>query len=193
MRLWLVRHGEAAAGWDAHPDPPLSNRGRQDAQRAADLLAPVGPRPLFTSPLLRTRQTAAVLAAAWNTEAVVAPEVTEVPSPPTAEPGEGAPLDARGRWLAQFLAERWTHQPDYLWHWRHTLIGFLAGLTEPCVVVTHAVAINTVLAEATGDERVFTAAVATGSVTAVEVSPDGTTSRFEVMALGVTDSSTTIG
>ena len=33
--IWLVRHGEAAAAFDQDTDPPLSEKGRAQAERAA--------------------------------------------------------------------------------------------------------------------------------------------------------------
>jgi broad specificity phosphatase PhoE len=212
-RLWLVRHGHAAAGWGEDRDPPLSPLGRRDAEVAADLVAPGGVRPVFTSPMLRTRQTADVLASRLGVRAVVASEVTEVPSPEgpvggtgavrrdegdedddVAEGHEAAALRHRAQWLSVFLAGRWTGQPEPLWAWRRRLLGFLATRDQPSVVVTHAVAINTVLAEAAGDDRVFTSAVAPGSVTVVDVhsEPGQGAWSFAVVAVGAADASSRV-
>jgi broad specificity phosphatase PhoE len=224
IRLWLVRHGQAAAGWGEELDPPLSPQGRLDAEVAADLLAPGGARPVMTSPLLRTRQTAEILASRWQATPVVADEVTEVPSPgaggdasggsdranraadpraadpraadpraadPRAEDPQ-AVLRHRARWLAGFLNGRWTDQPASLWAWRRRLVGFLATLAQPTVVVTHAVAINTVLAEAAGDDRVFAWPVAPGSVTVVEVRRAERRWSVEVVAIGATDATSLV-
>ena len=38
-RLWLVRHGRAAAGWNVDPDPDLDEVGREQADRVAAPLA----------------------------------------------------------------------------------------------------------------------------------------------------------
>jgi broad specificity phosphatase PhoE len=68
-RLILVRHAHVntgrMCGW---LDVPLSDDGQ--AQIAAAQRSGLGPRPnaLYTSPLLRTRTTAAALAAAWGME-----------------------------------------------------------------------------------------------------------------------------
>jgi broad specificity phosphatase PhoE len=191
-RLWLVRHGEAAAHWGEELDPPLSPAGQRDARRAAGLLAAVGPLPVMASPLMRTRQTAEVIASSWATEVSIAEAVREVPSPPVAA-GAGAAdvLQARSQWLGGLLADRWTNQPDWLWAWRRTLLGFLAALAHPAVVVTHAVAINTVLSAARGDDRVFTVPVATGSITVVEVDP-AAEPPWAIVAVGVRDAATII-
>jgi broad specificity phosphatase PhoE len=176
-RVWLVRHGEASANWGQELDPSLSPQGRLDAAAAVDLLDGVGPMPVVTSPMRRTRQTAEAFASAWGVEVVVEPAVSEVPSPTS-------DLVQRQQWLGGFLASGWSMQPDDLWRWRQNLLRFLRSLTTPTVVVTHAVAINTVLAEANNDDGVFTSAVAPGSVTVVDFSA-GDAGLLSVVALGV--------
>ncbi len=83
----LVRHGASAAAvpdepfplLDGHGDPPLSPEGeRQAALVAARLAADGPPDGLFVTPLARTRQTAAPLAAALGLEPVVVPDLREV-------------------------------------------------------------------------------------------------------------------
>ena len=34
-RVYMVRHGRAAAGWDVDPDPPLDDVGRNQALAVA--------------------------------------------------------------------------------------------------------------------------------------------------------------
>ncbi len=76
--LILVRHGEsvlnAAGALVGRLDPDLTSRGERQAQAAGDLLGNVG--ELYSSPLARTRQTAALL----NTgrDAVIEPRVIEL-------------------------------------------------------------------------------------------------------------------
>ena len=48
MKLYLVRHGHAAAGWGDHPDPGLDALGRAEAEAMAERLAPLGPLPLVS-------------------------------------------------------------------------------------------------------------------------------------------------
>ena len=62
MRLYLVRHAEAAAG---SPDElrPLTEAGRRAARELGSRLAGEGPvDAVVTSPLLRARQTGAAIA-----------------------------------------------------------------------------------------------------------------------------------
>lgn len=65
--LILLRHGQSQANADGLftglLDVPLTDTGRREAQRAAELLneADPAPRVWFCSPLIRARQTAAIL------------------------------------------------------------------------------------------------------------------------------------
>jgi broad specificity phosphatase PhoE len=66
--LYLVRHGATEANLASPPrllgrrlDPPLTPAGVRQVEAARDALAPVPLHHCFTSPLLRARQTAAIL------------------------------------------------------------------------------------------------------------------------------------
>jgi broad specificity phosphatase PhoE len=67
-RILLIRHAEsqwnAAGRWQGHGDPPLSARGRQQADALAGELAGQGIDVLVSSDLARARETAAALARA---------------------------------------------------------------------------------------------------------------------------------
>jgi phosphohistidine phosphatase len=70
VRLFLVRHAEAATG---EPDEirPLTQAGRETARAVGKQLAADGVRPdvVLSSPLLRARETAAEIAKATGSEA----------------------------------------------------------------------------------------------------------------------------
>ncbi|MGI9111161.1 MAG: phosphohistidine phosphatase SixA [Gaiellaceae bacterium] len=67
MRVFLVRHAEAAPG---HPDElrPLTSAGREQARALGERLAAVAPAVVLSSPLLRARETAAAIARATGAE-----------------------------------------------------------------------------------------------------------------------------
>ena len=75
----VVRHGASAtlvpgepfALLDGHSDPPLSPAGEEQARAVAERLAGEPLQALFVTPLQRTAQTAAPLAAATGLEPVV--------------------------------------------------------------------------------------------------------------------------
>ena len=67
MELGLLRHAHAGdpAAWDRHDDlRPLSDKGRQQAERLGRLLAAAGfvPDAVLTSPRVRARETADLVA-----------------------------------------------------------------------------------------------------------------------------------
>ncbi|MCC5858825.1 MAG: histidine phosphatase family protein [Ectothiorhodospiraceae bacterium] len=109
--IYLIRHGRAAAGWDADPDPGLDVLGRQQAQHLVERFEPLGPLPVVVSPMARTRETAAPLLEHWGTEPRIEPRVSEIPSP-TEE------LAARADWLKGIAGRRYTELDDWLRDWR---------------------------------------------------------------------------
>lgn len=134
-RLLLVRHGEAAAGWNEDVDPGLSAEGRRQAEDMAAALAPAGPMPIVVSPLKRTRETAAPLEALWEITARVEPAVGEIPSPTN-------DLEERGDWLMRLMRTPQTEWPDDLQQWRRSVLAALTAIDQPSVVVSHFVAIR---------------------------------------------------
>jgi len=118
MRLFVVRHAEAAPG---EPDElrPLTAAGRASARALGDRLAAEGVRldALLTSPLLRARETGAALGKALG----IAAEPDERLAPgATAETLRGA-VAGRGRSVAVI-----GHQPDC-----GEIVRALTGRPEP--------------------------------------------------------------
>ena len=86
IEIVLVRHGASEAAVADRPfellegqaDPALSPAGERQAQAVADHLAGERLAGLFVTPLRRTAQTAAPLAAVTGLEPVIVPELREV-------------------------------------------------------------------------------------------------------------------
>jgi broad specificity phosphatase PhoE len=173
----VVRHGQAQAAWGEHPDPGLSELGAAQALAAAEVLAPLGPWPIVTSPLRRCRETAAPLSARWRVEPVVDAAVGEVASPP------GLGLDGRSAWLAQAMAGSWSALPSSVQDWRDGVVAALTELAEAgdAVVFSHFVAINAVVSRAAGDDRVCVHHPDNCSRTILELDPGG---KLVVVELG---------
>jgi probable phosphoglycerate mutase len=84
--ILLVRHGEsqpARAGVEfptihGHADPPLDAHGHSEAQCVAERLADEDVAAIYVTPLQRTAQTAAPLAAKLGLEPLVEPDLQEV-------------------------------------------------------------------------------------------------------------------
>lgn len=168
-RLYLVRHGKPAGTFSETADAGLDPAGAAQAEDVAGRLAPLGPLALLTSPLRRTRETAAPLERRWGRAAPVEPRVAEIPSPSLG-------LAERGTWLRGVMAGRWSEQAPALRAWRDDVVRALAGCAEATVIFTHYVALNVAVGHATGDDRVTCFAPGHCSVTILEV--DGATLRL---------------
>lgn len=170
-RVYMVRHGRAAAGWNVDPDPALDELGRSQALAAAAELVPRGRMDVVTSPLLRCRQTAFPTATAWETEPTVDPRVGEIPSP------EGYTLENRVEWLREAMAGTWSQVAErsgaHYSAYRDDIVRAVAGLSRDTVIFSHFIAINAVIGAATGDDRVVIASLDNCSITSFDTGPDG--------------------
>lgn len=174
-KIYLIRHGEAAAGFGAHKDPGLSELGRQQAGRVADKLADIGPLKVFSSPLARAFETAQPLAARWQQDIVIETRVAEIPSP-------SEDLGARAQWLQKAMQGTWDELEPKFGTWRDDLVACLTGLTQDCVIFSHYVAINAAVGAAQGDPRMRVFAPDNCSVTSL----DNTGGQLNVELLGHT-------
>lgn len=150
--LVLVRHGKSRHGFDHAADSPLSEAGFAQARAAARrIAADYSPMPIFSSPLLRARQSAALLAELWGCPVTESPAATEIPVP-----GAPGPEDPAGRRaaLSALMAARYGDLPPQVLDWRRGLLGFIAGLGAPALVFTHYLSINAVMGAINGDDRV---------------------------------------
>lgn len=177
-RIYMVRHGRAAAGWNVDPDPALDELGRSQALAVATQLSPRGPLPVMSSPLLRCQQTAFPLATVWKTDVVVEPAVGEIPSP------EGYSLETRVEWLRAAMATTWTEvakesgqkYADY----RHAIAATVASIPKDTVIFSHFIAINAVIGAAVNDDRVLIHHLDNCSVSVFETDGNGGLKLLEV-------------
>ena len=156
-KIYMVRHGKAATGWDGAADPSLDPAGHAQAEAVAKDLAArlVSPVALYTSPLKRCRETAKALATMWQTEAIVEPRVGEIPSPIE-------DLVARADWLRRVMAGSWADlladpesaDIDFA-AWQSGVVTALVSLgkSEDIVVFSHFIALNAAYCAATGAEQ----------------------------------------
>jgi len=166
-RIYLVRHGRAAAGWDADPDPGLDAHGVRQAELMADRVAPLGPMALVTSPLARCQQTAAVLAERWSSVAQVEPTVAEIPSP------EGVPMGERVDWLRRAMAGTWSQLGSRYTAFRDEIGEYLRAIDVDTVIASHFVAINAAIGIATSNDALVIRSLDNCSVSVFDVA-DGT-------------------
>lgn len=149
-KLYLVRHGKASSAFDEAVDPGLSDEGREAAVDLALKLEPLGPLPIFCSPLKRAQETAAPLANRWSTKPQLSSAVSEIPTP--AEIAAGG-VQARGAWLRQLSGQRYPEQPGLLRAWRQGILGTLLSCRTDMVIVTHFMVINAAIGFCLGDDR----------------------------------------
>ena len=155
-RLYMIRHGEAAAGWDADKDPGLSDLGQSQAERAAReiMTREKSVLPVLSSPLKRCRETSIPLAQAWSVQPVIEPRVAEIPSPDLS-------LAERGVWLRNLMTGTWA-QADVpenkaldLNLWKQSVAEALLDLKTDTVIFSHFIAINAAVGHALDDPRVI--------------------------------------
>ncbi len=117
MKIYLVRHGQAAAKWQESDDPCLSTLGRQQAAAtAAQLAEQVDAQVhLVSSPLLRARETALPLAQNLGVAVSVVDEFREIPTP--------VPLAERQAWLKSVARQHWGEQHVMVRDWHRALLA----------------------------------------------------------------------
>ena len=141
IRIWIVRHGEAAASWEKDPDPGLSKLGQEQAALTAQELLGLVPEgaTLVSSPLKRAQETAATFAKRRGEDVTIDSRFSEVRSP--------VPLSGRKAWLQAFMQQDWSEQSEDLWEWRNDIITGLKACTGPTVIFCHFLVINAAIAE----------------------------------------------
>ena len=155
-RIYMIRHGKAAAGWDGDADPGLDDLGRQQARAVADKVQKIleAGAPVLSSPLQRCRETAIPLSQAWQTTPHIEPRVAEIPSPIE-------DLSARTVWLRRVMGGSWQELYDDHESSGHDFKAWYAGVVQALtqlnegsardvVVFSHFIALNVAYCEATG-------------------------------------------
>ncbi len=174
--IYLVRHGKAESGWGEKKDPGLSEIGRQQAAAMAGILSPLGPMPIITSPLARTRQTAEPLGRIWNVSLKIEMRVAEIPSPPEN-------VTDRIGWLKRIMTDDWRNLDKNLQSWRSGVIDVLHSFKQDTVVVSHFIAINAAVGEAVDNRSVVVFRPDNTSITVMETNGN----RLKLVKLGKED------
>ena len=152
----LIRHGatDMAGRYCGQSDPPLNDAGRSQIERAASIL-PTVPQVVYTSDLLRARESAEIFARYFSAPLIVRPALREIcfgewEGLPWQEVEQRFPRES-AVWLDRFPAgiipsgepydsfvERVKHETDFLTTQAHS---------HALVAVTHGGFIRTVLTE----------------------------------------------
>jgi broad specificity phosphatase PhoE len=162
-RLYLVRHGRAAAGWNTDADPGLDLIGQGQAEQVAERLSDAGPLYIESSPLRRCRETAAPLAVMWDRPISIEPRMAEIPSP------SGVKMADRVDWLREAMQGTWSDLGLRFTTFRDSVGASLRSRTADAVVFSHFIAINAAIGLAVGDDRLVIRSLDNCSVTVVDV------------------------
>lgn len=154
-RIYMIRHGKAAAGWDGDADPGLNELGLAQAEAVAKKVQALVAKPvsIYSSPLKRCQETAAPLAAAWGVTPQIEAGVGEIP-PPLED------LTARTDWLRRVMAGTWEglycdavsveSGVDFR-SWNDNVVNTLNAFKgEAVVIFSHFIALNAAYCAATG-------------------------------------------
>ncbi len=154
-RLYLVRHGQAAAGFGDHADPGLNALGRAQALQTAQHLGSLAPMRIISSPLARARETAMPLLELWHGHAPPPLHIDARVSEIASGDGDGAgDLARRAEWLASIMGTRWSQLGAPLQQWARGVVLCLLEQPADAVLFSHFIAINVAVGWATGDDRV---------------------------------------
>lgn len=144
--IYLIRHGEPAGAYGAHPNPGLTELGTRQAFAAAEALAKAGAKWAVTSPLARSRETAAQFEKLMETHARIETGVGEIVTP------KG--IEDRADWLRGVMGGNWAHADPSLNAWRQSVLAAVEKMPEETAVFSHFVAINVIVGLLTNDDRV---------------------------------------
>ena len=190
--LFIVRHGDAIPGADeiipsgVYDDLPLSKNGRQQAQDLAKRLGAVHFDAIYTSPLLRCRQTAAPLAERLGLTPVIVDGLKEIrlgfirPLPEDASDLEALyrALEERQRDIVRMAGEtgHWDAIPDSepSHAFRQRVVTALDEIAnrhigQRVITFAHGGVVNAYAAETLGLERDFFFPAANTSITVIRV------------------------
>ena len=174
MNLLLIRHGLPDTEHGPRPDPPLSAVGRAQGEALAGWLAAEELAAVYTSPLLRARETAGYLAA----EPAVLDGLTEIGGPGEYVTAEDMRRNGDPRYAALVSGDLAIYGMDVA-VFRATVAETIDGIVErhpgeTVAVVSHAGVINGYLAFHLGiEKRLIWSALDYASVTRVIANRDG--------------------
>jgi probable phosphoglycerate mutase len=174
MKIYLIRHGEAAEHWHKADDPGLSELGHQQAAEAAQQLLPQlgADVRLISSPMVRARETAQPLADALGIAPTIIETFREIPTP--VEKAD------RHEWLRTIALQDWQVQHNMVQVWRKALLAELGTVREHAVVFTHFMVLNAIVGSLQQRDRVVCFLPANASVTTVQWSG----SEHQLLELG---------
>ena len=150
MKIYLIRHGEAAQSWDQSPDPGLSELGKDQALECFNYLnkkEDLSQFNLISSPLQRAQETSLHFKKNFNKQLSLNEAFREIPSP-------GISLLERKSWLQEVFKKNISELEKPQQIWQSKILSTLKSLTKPTIIFSHFMVINTVVSTLKNDPRV---------------------------------------
>jgi len=163
--IYLIRHGEAAAGWGDELDPGLSDLGKQQAETAAQTLLDLGVTSAIKSPMLRCQETAGAFERLAGITAPIEQAVSEIETP--------LDLKDRGTWLKGVMSGNWDEAGHDFTPWRTRALDAVTALPDNTAVFSHFIAINAIVGLLENDPRVIVFKPTYCSITQLSRAGDG--------------------
>ncbi len=144
----LVRHGEASAGWSVHPDPGLSELGREQAAEAGkSLIEKIPCYQLISSPKKRAIETMEMMINERECSFQLDSRFIEIPS-------DNIETAEKRDWLIKIFTTPIKALPEAVKEWRINLITWLEKIEGNLIVTTHFMVINALVSYITSNNKI---------------------------------------
>ena len=150
MKIFLIRHGEAAQSWDQSADPGLSELGKEQALECFNTLdgnEDLNQFNLVSSPLKRAQETSLHFKKSYDKQLSLNEAFREIPSP-------GISLLERKNWLQEIFKKNINELEKPQQIWQSKILSTLKSFAEPTIIFSHFMVINIVVSTLKEDSRV---------------------------------------
>ena len=187
IKIYLVRHGEAAEGWTSQ-DPPLSELGKSQAQSLVGFVSStidensINNIDFISSPLNRCKETASLALEKIYSEILINDNFRELPSPTL-------DLKKRVNWLRRILPLTWSELlkdketkdsgVNFI-QWKKNIINNIYSLNKDTIIFTHFVVINSIIGEILKSDKIINFQPSNCSITEIRKIND----RLKLVKLG---------
>ena len=164
MKIFLIRHGEAAQSWDQSSDPGLSELGKEQALECFNTLnenEDLNQFNLISSPLKRAQETSLHFKKNLGKQLSLNEAFREIPSP-------GISLLERKNWLQEVFKTNINELEKPQQIWQSKILSTLKSFTEPTIIFSHFMVINIVVSTLKNDPRVVSFYPDNCSITEIE-------------------------
>tara|TARA_B100000963_G_scaffold204970_1_gene178432 strand:+ start:524 stop:1087 length:564 start_codon:yes stop_codon:yes gene_type:complete len=150
IQVIFIRHAEASNSWGNHPDPGLSDNGKNQSKELINHpeLIELDDYSFISSPKLRAIETAKPLSEKFKKELIIENIFTEIPSL-NIEP------DKKQEWLKNILQMNKNDLPENITKWKDNIISKTKAFSQDSVVFTHFIVINALLSELNSETKLL--------------------------------------